>query len=255
MKKLFNWLLRTIPRPWLIRLSYVFRIFAPLFFYGNKVECTVCSKRFRKFLPYGTHQRPNVLCPDCLSLERHRLIWLYLNKKTTFFTHEQKVLHIAPEQCFLKRFKKLKNLNYTTADLISPIADVKMDMHHMPFADNTYDILFANHVLEHVKDPQQCMKEALRVLKPGGMAIMQVPIDFKRETTLEDPNITSEQDREKYYWQKDHLRLFGLDYGKRLESAGFNVEYIKASDLASTDQIQRYRLQEEEVLYRCMKPV
>ena len=253
MKKLFNWLLRTIPRPWLIRLSYVFRIFAPIFYYGNKVQCTVCEKKFRKFLPYGTHQRSNVLCPNCLSLERHRFMWLYLKNKSTFFTKSQTVLHIAPEQCFLKRFKKLSHLKYTTADLISPIADLKMDMHHMPFEDNKYDVLFANHVLEHVDNPEQCMKEALRVLKPGGFAIMQVPIDFSRTITLEDPSIVSPEDREKHYWQKDHLRLFGTDYGTRLENAGFKVDYIKTSDLLSDSEIELYRLQKEEILYICNK--
>ncbi|MFN3343206.1 MAG: class I SAM-dependent methyltransferase [Flavobacteriales bacterium] len=253
MKKFYGWLLRTIPRPWLIRLSYVFRLFAPLFLKGNKVECTVCKKHYRKFLPYGTHQRDNVLCPNCLTLERHRLLWLYLNEKTDFFTAKHEVLHIAPEQCFYKRFRSMSNLRYVTADLESPLADVHMDMHHMPFKNEEFDIVFANHVLEHVDDPHQCMTEVLRVLKPGGWAIMQVPIDYSREKTYEDRSITSPADREKHFWQKDHLRLFGRDYPERLRKAGFSVDENNFSAALPDDVRERYRLQKEEVLYICKK--
>jgi hypothetical protein len=112
MKKIYHWLLNTLPRPLLIRLSYVFRIFSPILYAGNKVECPVCEKSFSKFLSYGSKvaQRDNALCPNCLSLERHRLLWLYLNTKTDFFTAPKRVLHIAPEQCFHSRFKELTTL-------------------------------------------------------------------------------------------------------------------------------------------------
>ena len=112
MKKIYNWLLNTLPRPLLIRLSYVFKFFAPLIYKGDKVECPVCEKSFRKFLSYGSKvaQRDNVLCPYDLTLERHRLMWLYLKRKTDFFTKPNlKVMHIAPEQCFHKGFQNQKN--------------------------------------------------------------------------------------------------------------------------------------------------
>jgi SAM-dependent methyltransferase len=253
MKKFYGWLLRTIPRPWLIRLSYVFRLFAPLFLMGSKVQCTVCEKKYRKFLPYGTHQRDNVLCPNCLTLERHRLFWLYLKDNTDFFTKKHDVLHIAPEQCFHKRFKSLSNIRYVTADLESPLAEVHMDMHHMPFKDGEFDIVFANHVLEHVNDYHQCMTEVHRVLRPGGWAIMQVPIDYNRKETFEDPSITSEADREKYYWQKDHVRLFALDYPDKIRKAGFEVEENKMAAQIAPELAEKYRLQKEEVLYVCRK--
>ncbi|MFZ5553809.1 MAG: class I SAM-dependent methyltransferase [Bacteroidota bacterium] len=253
MKRFYGWLLRTIPRPWLIRLSYVFRWFAPLFLKGNKVECTVCEKKFRKFLPYGTYQRDNVLCPHCLTLERHRLFWLYLKQQTDFFKKQHNVLHIAPEQCFYKTFRNMKSIKYTTADLESPLADVKMDLHHMPFEDNSYDVIFCNHVLEHVEDDHQCMKELYRVLAPGGFAIMQVPIDYNRATTYEDKSITSPEEREKHFWQKDHVRLFGLDYPDKLSAAGFKVEHNKMAAEMPEELANRYRLQREEVLYVCRK--
>jgi len=253
MKRFYKFLLNKLPRPLLIRLSYVFRLFAPLILKGNKVECTVCKKRYRKFLSYGSEvaHRENVLCPNCLSLERHRLMWLYLKEQTDFFSAPKKVLHIAPEQCFYKRFKNQSNLDYTTGDLYSPLADIKFDLHQIPLEDNQYDVIFCNHVLEHVDNAHQCMKELYRVLKPGGFAILQVPIDYNRAETYEDASITDPKEREIHFWQKDHVRLFGRDYGEKLKKAGFKVEENKmANEITNTT---RYRLQKQEILYVCGK--
>ena len=141
-------------------------------------------------LPYGYgEQRPNALSPGSLSLERHRLLWLYLKNETDFFTKPKKVLHIAPEQCFLKRFKEQANLDYITADLYSPIADVKADICNLPFKDNEFDMILCNHVLEHVDDDLKAMSELYRVLKKGGTGIFQIPIDLKKEKTYEDSNM------------------------------------------------------------------
>ena len=163
------------------------------------------------------------------------------------------MLHIAPEQCFHGIFRKMKNLDYTTGDLVSPIADLHFDLHNIPLESNTYDVVFCNHVLEHVQDDARCMSELARVLAPGGLAIMQVPIDYSRETTLEDPSIVTPEDREKYYWQKDHMRLFGRDYPSRLEAAGFSVTPFAVKDKYSDAQINKFRLQEGEILYVCTK--
>lgn len=255
MKSLISWLMRTVPRPWLIRLSYLFNKISPVLLKGNKVECPICGGRFKYFLPYGAiKRRDNVLCPSCLSLERHRLLWLFLKQKTDFFTRSQRLLHIAPEQCFYHRFKAQKNLEVVTADLNSPLADVKMDIHKMPFGDEEFDVVLCNHVLEHVDDPDVSMKEIYRVLKPGGWAVMQVPIDSSRETTYEDPAIVTEADRELHYWQKDHVRLFGRDYPKRIESNGFTVNVFKVPDLADAEKAVRYSLMAGEEIYQAMKP-
>ncbi len=256
MKKLYKFLLNRLPRPLLIRLSYPFKKIAPILFKGNNVECPVCEKSFRKFLSYGsdTAHRENVLCPYDLTLERHRLMWLYLKDHSDFFSSDNlKVLHIAPEQCFHKKFKSQRNLDYLTADLVSPIADMHFDLHEIPLEENKFDVIFCNHVMEHVNDAHQCMKELFRVLKPGGWAIMQVPQDFTRETTFEDPNITSPEDREKYYWQKDHVRLFGKDYPNWLEKAGFKVEHFLKEVHYSQEMIERFRLQQSEILYIARK--
>lgn len=257
MKKLYKFLLNKLPRPLLIRLSYVFRIFAPALYRGTAVSCPVCEKSFSKFLSYGSEvaHRDNVLCPYDLTLERHRLMWLYLKNHSFFFTQENlSVLHMAPEQCFVDRFKAQKNLNYLTADLVSPIADLHFDLHQIPLENDRFDVVFCNHVMEHVADPVQCMSELFRVLKPGGWAIMQVPQDFTRESTYEDPSIISEADREQHYWQKDHVRLFGKDYPTYPERVGFQTTAFDLNAHYSREEIERFRLMKNEVLYIFKKP-
>jgi SAM-dependent methyltransferase len=171
-----------------------------VFYRGNAVECPVCKGRFSKFLPYGYNKmRENVLCPRCLSLERHRLLWLYLRERTGIFTGNYSLLHIAPEQCFYRRFRKMGNLTYVTADLESPLADIKLDVQAMPFKDDEFDIVICNHVLEHVPDDRKALREIYRVLKKGGFALMQVPTNFSLEKTYEDPSITDPSDREKHF--------------------------------------------------------
>lgn len=253
---MFHFLLRTIPRPILIKLSLIFSKIAPLIYYGNKYEDPISGKTYRKFLPYGyggRAKRNNVLCPGSLSLERHRLLWLYLKEKTDFFAKQHKMLHIAPEQCFYKLFKAQKNLDYTTGDYNSPIADIHFDLHNAPFKDNTFDVIFCNHVLEHVNDANQCMRELYRIMKPGGWGVFQVPLDTNRTTTLEDDSIVTEEDREKHYWQKDHLRLFGLDYKDKLSAAGFNVTVDDFVNSIKPELVERYRLPAGEMIYLCKK--
>jgi len=253
MRKLIKFVVRKIPRPILIKFSFVFSKIVSIFYIGNNVVCTVCGKHFRKFLPYGNLGLDNRLCPSCLSLERHRLIWLYLKEKTNFFTDKLDVLHIAPEQPFYKRFEKLKNLNYITADLESPIAKVKMDIKEMPFEDNSFDVLLCNHVLEHIDDELKATKEIYRVLKPGGWAILQVPLDSSLETTYEDINITDPKEREKHFGQYDHIRLYGRDYAQRLEKSGLKVTTDDFVKKFSDDEVERYRFDKDEMIYFCEK--
>jgi SAM-dependent methyltransferase len=253
---MFHFLLRTIPRPILITLSLWFSKIAPLIYKGTKYTDPISGKSYRKFLPYGYSgkaKRKNVLCPGSLSLERHRLLWLYLQNKTDFFTKNYKMLHIAPEQCFYKLFKAMKNLTYTTGDYNSPIADVHFDLHKAPFEDNSFDVIFCNHVLEHVEDDAQCMRELYRIMKPGGWGIFQVPLDVTREKTYEDKSITSEADREIHFWQKDHVRLFGLDYKDRLSVAGFNVTVDDYVNQLRPAEVDKFRLPTGEMLYVCRK--
>ncbi len=252
--KLFSSILNTIPRPYLIKISYVVRPFFTLFYKGTKYTDPIDGKGFRKFLPYGYGtQRPNVLSPSTLSLERHRLLWLYLKNETDFFTTPKKVLHIAPEQCFLKRFKKLKNLDYITADLYSPIVDVKADILDLPFNDNSFDVVLCNHVLEHIVDDKKAMQELYRVLKPNGLGIFQIPQDLNLEKTYEDFSITSPEERAKHFGQYDHVRVYGKDYFDRLRAVGFKVDEVDYAKKITADLVDRYRLVKGEILPVCHK--
>ena len=166
MKNIFKFILNTIPRPILIRLSIVVRPILAFLLKGNRFTDPIDGKSFRMFLPYGYgNQRNNVLSPSTLSLERHRLLWLYLQNETDFFTTpaKKKVLHFAPEQEFYKRFKKQTNIDYTTTDLLSPLADVKADICNLPFEDDAYNVILCNHVLEHIPE-QSAIPFSLLVL-------------------------------------------------------------------------------------------
>jgi SAM-dependent methyltransferase len=250
MKGLIKFALNTVPRKYMIRLSYLFRIISQYTNKGNNVECPVCGGHFRKFLPYGYNKvRENVLCPACLSLERHRLLWLYLKNHSDLFSGNYKVLHIAPEQCFHKRFRKMKNLVYITADLESPLADVKLDVQNMPFGDNEFDVVICNHVLEHVPDDRKAIGEIYRVIKNGGYAILQVPTDYGMEKTLEDATITDPVEREKHFRQKDHYRFYGRDYLNRLKEAGFIIKDDNYLLNLKKEERERFRLPEMEFMY------
>ncbi|WP_115870473.1 class I SAM-dependent methyltransferase [Marinoscillum furvescens] len=254
MKHLVSFVLRNVPRKYLQLVSHhALRVMA-LFYKGKGVQCTVCDSEFRKFLPYGRESRENALCPKCLALERHRLIWLYLNERTDFFTKERKMLHIAPELCFIDRFEALPNLDYITGDIESPLAKVKMDIHKIPFDANSFDVIFCNHVLEHVADDLLAMREMHRVLKPGGWAILQVPFfPPLPEQTFEDASITSPKEREKAFGQDDHVRLYGQDYADRLQQAGFQVVEEKLVFELPAETVKKYALPAEEIIYRVEK--
>jgi len=249
LKQLFKFILNLVPRPLLIRLSYGVRPVLAFFLRGNKYTDPIDGKSFRSFLPYGyVNQRDNILAPSTLSLERHRLLWLYLKNETDFFTAEKKLLHFAPEQCFLKRFRELKNLDYTTTDLLSPIADVKADICNLPFEDNSYDVIFCNHVLEHIPDDTKAMQELFRVMKPGGWGIFQIPQDLNRDVTFEDDSITDKAERAKIFGQYDHVRVYGRDYFDKLRSIGFTVEEVDYTSTLSDSEIDKFRLAKGEII-------
>ena len=277
MKKIFKIILNTIPRPLLIRLSYVARPVLAFLLKGTKFTDPIDGKSFRMFLPYGYGtQRNNVLSPSTLSLERHRLLWLFLNNETDFFQSEfdsdssvkqpksfklrdtqtssvLKVLHFAPEQAFYTLFRNQKNIDYTTTDLFSPLADVKADICNLPFDDNSYDIILCNHVLEHIPDDTKAMQELYRVLKPGGMGIFQIPQDISRTNTFSDDTIIDPKERAKIFGQYDHVRIYGLDYFDKLRSIGFQVEEVKYTETISSDLVQKYCLAKGEIIPVCYK--
>lgn len=251
MKKIISFLIRFVPRRYLQLFSGVGLKVVGWFYAGNKVECPVCRSHYRIFLPYGRiNPRQNALCPSCLSLERHRLIWLYLQEKTNFFKQNLDVLHIAPEHCFMKPFEKQHSDRYITADIESPLAKVKMDIHQMPFEDGKFDAVLCNHVMEHVRDDIQAMKEIRRVLKPGGWAIMQIPFFSPiPDVTFEDHSITDKRERENIFGQDDHVRKYGHDYPKRIERSGLKAVEDRFVFGLPKEQVFRYGLSPSEVIY------
>jgi len=252
MKTIISFVIRYVPRKYLQLISHIFLKPVAAFYQGNKVECPVCEKSYRKFLPYGRKARENALCPNCLALERHRLIWLFLKKETHFFSASLKVLHIAPETCFIDRFQSLKNLDYITGDIESPLAQVKMDIHQIPFGDKFFDVVFCNHVLEHVEDDILACMEINRVLKKDGWGIIQSPV-YDMEKTLEDKSVQDPSEREKVFGQRDHLRKYGRDYAVRLRKSGLKIaenNFVKSLDAETK---RRYALPESEIIYYIQK--
>ncbi len=254
MQRIFKFFLNIIPRPFLIRISYLIRPIFVLFLRGKKHTDPIDGKSYRKFLPYGyKNVRENVLAPGTLSLERHRLFWLYLTHETSFFSENHRVLHLAPEQAFLKRFRGLKNIEYTTTDLNSPIADVKADICDLPFENDSFDFIICNHVLEHIQDDTTAMRELFRVLAPGGTAIIQVPYDRSRAVSFEDDSITDKEERTRIFGQYDHVRVYGMDYFEKLKKVGFEVDAVDYTAQLSDEEIERYRLPKGELVPVCRK--
>ncbi|NNC49760.1 MAG: class I SAM-dependent methyltransferase [Flaviramulus sp.] len=249
MKKLFKFILNTIPRPLLIRLSYIARPVLVFFLKGKIFTDPIDGKSFKTFLPYGYGiQRNNVLSPSTLSLERHRLLWLYLKNETNFFTTNLKVLHFAPEQAFYKRFRNMSNLDYLTTDLNSPLADVKADICNLPFKENEFDVILCNHVLEHIPDDTKAMQELYRILKPSGFGVFQIPQDLSLDITFEDNSITDKKERAKIFGQYDHVRVYGRDYFDKLCNIGFKVDAVDYTSKFSDEDIQKYCLAKGEII-------
>lgn len=229
------------------------------------VVCPFCGWSGEHFMTYGVGQRPNAMCPKCGSMERHRLYYLYLKNKVSGLAGF-KVLHFAPEKIIADIFKKYPGVDYLSVDINPFKAMKKEDITSLSFADDSFDLIFCSHVLEHIPDDAQAMRELHRVLKPGGTAILQVPI---KETfngrdisqTYEDWSITEPGEREIAFGQNDHVRVYGRDFKDRLEKAGFKVEIVKFAEEMGSDNIRKYSLLPQEKdfsetegwIYHCSK--
>ena len=211
---------------------------------GKGRKCPICGCERRKFLPYGYGKvREDALCPKCLSLERHRLLWHYLmnnDKERERFQSLPTILHIAPEVCLMKEFKRMYKsapFSYITADLESPLADMHFDVQSIPMKDNNVDIIICNHLLEHVESDHKALTELYRIMRKGGMGVMLAPIDYSRDNTFEDDTITDPKQRAEVFGQYDHRRIYGKDYLSRLAAAGFEAEEIDyAAEFSVSDR-------------------
>lgn len=209
-----------------------------LVYSGNRRHCPVCNRDSRKFQAFGVVPREDAQCPHCGALERHRLVWSYLKRKTSLFSgHSLNMLHVAPEVIFEELLRQQLGDGYLTADLNNPRAMVKMDITDIQYPDNTFDVIYCSHVLEHVPDDRKAMREFLRVLKPDGWAMLLVPIICER--TFEDPTIVDPEARTRLFGQDDHVRNYGRDYVDRLSEAGFDVSVIFPGDFMTGEEIVR----------------
>lgn len=247
-------------QPFLQNRSLFFEIATPflkalsIVYAGDHVFCPCCEGQFREFLPFGANRRPNAMCPRCLSLERHRLLWLYFQNKTNLFSASLRVLHIAPEYIFKKKLVSLSNLSYLTADIAPGEAMVQMDITDIHYEDNSFDAILCSHVLEHIPDDARAIKELYRVLKPEGWAILHVPIDPELEKTIEGASTLTPEEREKLFGHHDHVRMYGRDYGIKLEQAGFTVKVDSYGKELGAETMKKFGLMPEENIYFCRKP-
>lgn len=220
---------------------------------GRRVECPCCERRFARFV-VPDPELLNAVCPWCGSHIRHRSLWLYLRERTDLLSRRARVLHVAPEHVLQERLRAREHLDYLSADLDSPIAMTHFDITDIPHPDASFDIVLCSHVLEHVPDDRKAMRELLRVLDPDGWAVIQVPIDYTRDDTWEDRAIASPEERERAYWQADHLRLYGRDFPRRLEEEGFAVKVDRWLHELPRETVERYGLYSLEDMYLCTKP-
>jgi len=248
-------LLRAIPGERRHRLLGAIRAWR---YRGDAVECPCCESSFARFLPH--RGRAYAKCPRCGSLERHRVLWLFLERETDLFSRPGAMLHVAPEYALLRRLQRVEGLRYLSGDLDSALADVELDLLNLPFEPENFDWLICNHVLEHVGDDRRALAEIHRVLKPGGWAILMCPVDRRRATTLEDPAVTSPRERHRVFGQADHVRLYGRDYADRLAGAGFSVRAERYGDRCEKREISRFGLRREpdeafgeEEVFLCVK--
>jgi hypothetical protein len=251
MKGLIKWVLNHLPRTLLQRIAGWLMPLVGLWYRGNRYACPLCGRTYRKMLPYGyVTSRENALCPHCLSLERHRLLWLYLERETTLFSSLPHLLHIAPEVCLMRHLKphyKSSPERYKTADLESPLADLHFDIQQIPLADESFDVVICNHLMEHVEDDLQAMRELYRILKKGGWGVLLSPVDLERATTYEDDSITDPEERTRIFGQYDHRRLYGNDFADRLREAGFEVEDLDYVTRLSAEDRNRFALPEDHI--------
>ena len=258
MKHLIKLILNLIPRPVLQRVAEWIVPVVGLLYLGKGKQCPLCGCQRRKFLPYGyVTSRENALCPNCLSLERHRLLWLWLVRESDIGRGAMalpKMLHIAPEVALMRKFKKMYASTpdrYVTADLESPLADMHFDVQQIPLEAESFDAIICNHIMEHVEDDGKALRELYRILRRGGWGVILSPVDLEREKTFEDDTITDPAERTRIFGQYDHRRIYGRDYAARLREAGFEVYDIDYKNELSKAEQELYALPADHLYIVC----
>lgn len=247
--------MRHIPSKILYTAQYVYHKHLRNFLCINKkVECNICGWRGWNFhdvdCGYG-HIYREASCPVCKSQHRHRAFYHFLDEAIPK-DRKIKLLHFAPEQCIQKKFYEYGNIDYLSVDIDETRAMKKEDITNLSFDDNSFDMIFCSHVLEHIEDDKKAMDELYRVLKKGGLAVLDVPLDYSLEETYEDKTITSPEGRTKAFLQHDHLRLYGRDFPVRLSASGFNVEKYELKEHLKIEKVALYGTG-NKIIYSCTK--
>ncbi|MBV9311049.1 MAG: class I SAM-dependent methyltransferase [Solirubrobacterales bacterium] len=218
-------------------------------FAGDAFTCPCCLRSSRRWITIG-HQEQ--LCPRCFAGARHRLLMLYVERRTSLLRAPMRLLHFAPEHSLMRRFRHQPNLDYLAADLDPPFGAIRLDLTAIDLPADSVDCVICSHVLEHIPDDRRAMEEMRRVLRPGGQALIMVPVDQRREHTFEDPSIVTPAQRLEAFNQEDHVRVYGLDFVRRLEEAGFGVDCHGAESFGE-EAMQRMGLPsgDKELLYVC----
>lgn len=222
-------------------------------FSGKRRYCPICENSIRQFRPFGLPPRHEAWCPICGSLERHRLAWLVLGQETDMFDGQpRKMLHVAPEPIIEQRLRRIEGLDYLSLDLSDPRAMMQADLANIPLPEHSFDLFYCSHVLEHIPQDREAMRELFRVLKPGGWGIVQVPV--QNEKTVEDPTVVCPKERAMLFGQEDHVRRYGPDVKARLMEAGFQVQSIAPAGLASAKDCVWLGIEDNEALFLCTRP-
>ena len=247
------------------------RIWKAWFFFacqGFGRQCAFCHMTLRRFIPYAGKPSPlfeqehiigggpndNMFCPFCKSNARERHVYLFLKARTSVFKNPLRMLHLAPEKNLQRILQRCENVRYVSGDLASSLAALRTDITTLCFRDESFDVVICNHVLEHIPDDRRAMSEIIRVLKPGGWAILQVPIAASRIATVDGPSVSSPSERLRLFGQDNHVRLYGRDYARRLEAAGFVVELHSLPKENGDSYARRFGLLRDEDIYLARKP-
>lgn len=228
------------------------------------MECNLCKKKVTNFLDFN--KRRSAKCPNCSSLERHRFAAWFLTSNNLKFSH---FLHIAPESVLVPLLKSVST-KYTGGDLLDyeRLKCRQLDATNIDFEANTFDGIFASHILEHIPEDTKAMQEFYRVLRPKGVLMVMIPQKLNEKQTYEDFTITSEEERTIHFGQKDHVRWYGTDFTEKLKSIGFYVTILYRKEMepsvnnmafdlkscVSEEVFKKYSLATNDILYICQKP-
>ncbi len=219
---------------------------------GDAVACPVCGHAFARFK--DDWNRPNAICWRCGAHERQRSLWLYLERHPELLGGGE-LLHFAPEWCLERRLRQVPGLRYRTADLDSRLGELQLDITAIALPDDSVDAILCSHVLEHIEDDRAAIAELARILKPGGWLLVMVPLDITRERTWEDPTIVAPADRERAFWQHDHVRLYAPDVADRLRAPGLEVERVRWTQQLGPELAARHRLLDADDVFHCVRPL